>query len=449
MIKMIKQLTAQLIGQRERILRLSKEGGWIVAGQVITVLGALVLVRVLTEYLQPAEYGQLALALTISGLVNQVATGGIGNGISRFYSIAAEKGDLWGYLRASRRLMGYATLVVVAFGLVLTAALIAAGQLQWVGLTAAVLALSILSGFNSSLSGIQNAARQRPIVALHSGMNAWLKIGFAAGLMLWLGASSTAVVIGYILSALLVTTSQFFFLKRLLRRRQGVKISGSGKEDWARQMWLFSWPFSTWGIFTWIQQASDRWALETFAGVQDVGQYVAVFQLGYAPIGMVTGLMLALLAPILYQRSGNATDPVRNASVRRIVWVTTQSSLAITGLGFGFTWLFHDWLFQWLVAEPFRNVSHYLPWVVLAGGLFAAGQTLSLKMISDMRSKALLHAKIGTAIVGVGVNFLGAFWLGLTGVVMGLVIFSTVYLLWIIYLSKYLPVQLMASELEG
>jgi site-specific recombinase len=81
--------------------------------------------------------------------------------------------------------------------------------------------------------------------------------------------------------------------------------------------------------------------------------------------------------------------------------------------------------------------------------LFAAGQTLSLKMISDMRSKALLHAKIGTAIVGVGVNFLGAFWLGLTGVVMGLVIFSTVYLLWIIYLSKYLPVQLMASELEG
>jgi O-antigen/teichoic acid export membrane protein len=252
-------------------------------------------------------------------------------------------------------------------------------------------------------------------------------------------------IIGYILSALLVTASQFFFLNRLLKRRQGGAISGSGKEDWAKQMWAFSWPFSVWGIFTWMQMASDRWVLEMFAGAQDVGQYVAVFQLGYAPISMVTALLLALLGPILYQRSGNATDPVRNASVRRIVWVTTLASLAITGLGFAFTWLFHGWLFQWLVAEPFRSVSHYLPWVVLAGGLFAAGQTLSLKMMSDMRSKALLHAKIGTAVIGVGVNFLGAYWLGVAGVVMGLVIFSTVYILWIIYL----PVKELARSING
>ena len=34
-------------------------------------------------------------------------------GIGRFYSIAAEKNDLSGYLHASRRLMGYATAAVV------------------------------------------------------------------------------------------------------------------------------------------------------------------------------------------------------------------------------------------------------------------------------------------------------------------------------------------------
>ena len=97
-----------------RIKRLAKEGSWIVAGQIASVVGALVIVRVLTEHLAPAEYGQLALGMTVAGLVNQVAMGGVISGIGRFYSIAAEKGDLLGYLKASKRLMGYATLGVGA-----------------------------------------------------------------------------------------------------------------------------------------------------------------------------------------------------------------------------------------------------------------------------------------------------------------------------------------------
>jgi hypothetical protein len=54
-----------------RVLRLAKEGSWIVIGQISSVLGSLVLVRVLTERLDPAQYGQLALGLTVANLVNQ------------------------------------------------------------------------------------------------------------------------------------------------------------------------------------------------------------------------------------------------------------------------------------------------------------------------------------------------------------------------------------------
>ncbi len=84
-----------------RFQRLAKEGSWIVAGQIATVLGALVLVRVLTEYLEPAQYGQLALGLTVAGLVNQVVMGGVLAGIGRFYSIAAEANDLPARVRQS------------------------------------------------------------------------------------------------------------------------------------------------------------------------------------------------------------------------------------------------------------------------------------------------------------------------------------------------------------
>jgi O-antigen/teichoic acid export membrane protein len=113
-----------------RMRRLAKEAFWIVLGQIVTVLRSLVLVRVLTGYLTPAQYGQLALGLTVAGLVNQVVMGGVGNGVGRYYSIAAEKQDLSSYLRTSRRLMVYATLAVLAIGLALASGLLLLGYSQ-------------------------------------------------------------------------------------------------------------------------------------------------------------------------------------------------------------------------------------------------------------------------------------------------------------------------------
>ncbi len=57
---------------------------------------------------------------------------------------------------------------------------------QWLGLVLATLLFSLLSSYNSAVSGIQGAARQRAIVALHGGLNAWLKILLALAMMLWL-----------------------------------------------------------------------------------------------------------------------------------------------------------------------------------------------------------------------------------------------------------------------
>jgi hypothetical protein len=113
-------------------------------------------------------------------------------GIGRFYSIAAEKNDLVAYLDGSRRLLGFAILAVALIAVVLLGGMFWVGYSQWTALAAAALAFSVLSGYNTSLSGIQNAARQRVLVAFHSGLDAWLKILLAVGVMVWLGHSSAA-----------------------------------------------------------------------------------------------------------------------------------------------------------------------------------------------------------------------------------------------------------------
>ncbi len=427
-----------------RYKRLAKEGSWVLTGQLVAVAGSLALVRVLTEYLEPEQYGELALGLTVAGLVNQVVMGGITTAIGRFYSIAHESRDLAGYIRHSIRLMGYGTIaaLVVAFSII--AVLFLTGYAEWIGLAAAALVFSILGGYTATLSGVQNAARQRSTAAIHGGLDAWLRILFAVGAILWLGSSSTIVILGYSLASLLICISQFFFLKKSFSHRSEHKPIGP---NWSRQMWGYSWPFSVWGLFSWAQQASDRWALQFFGTTEGVGQYAVLFQLGYAPVGMAAAMVVTLVSPILYQRAGDATDQRRNAAVHVLAWRVAVAGLLLTALGFGLAMLLHDWIFDLLVAAEYHEISALLPWMVLAGGIFASGQVLALKLMSDLKSAAMTTAKVSTAILGVVLNFFGASLYGVDGVAAAVVIFSAIYLFWMAWLAK-LPTSLIDSGLR-
>src|SRR5688572_23523832 len=86
----------------ERLLSLSREGVWLVLGQVAAVAGSLVGIRLLTELLAPASYGELTLGLTIATLLNQTILGPLVNGVSRFYAPASEAAELNSLLKAVR-----------------------------------------------------------------------------------------------------------------------------------------------------------------------------------------------------------------------------------------------------------------------------------------------------------------------------------------------------------
>jgi O-antigen/teichoic acid export membrane protein len=419
-----------------RIKRLVREAAWVFGGQFFAVLGSLALVRVLTEYLEPAQYGELALGLTFAVLVNQAVMGGLAGGIGRYYSIAVENMDVGGYLYAARRLMGYATIVVLVLGVVTLTLLAWLGQLRWAGLLVATMVFSLLAGCSAALGAIQSAARQRAMVAIYGGLDAWLRILLVFAAITFIGSTGAAVMFGYAVAAFFATGVQYYFLKRSLPQMgRGVQ----GQDAWIRRIWVFAWPISVFGVFTWMQQISDRWALQAYASTQEIGLYAVVFQLGYTPIALITGMVMSFLGPILYQRAGAATDHVRNKAVHRLVWFVAMGGLILTVLAFVLTLLLHGWVFRLLASESYRKVSYLLPWVVLAGGIFAVGQMLALKLLSEMRPASMSRAKIVTALIGIGLNIYGAWKYGLPGIVGALVTFSGIYFLWMVLLARRTP----------
>lgn len=407
-----------------RIKRLAKEGVWIVVGQIAAVLGSLALVRVLTGHLSPAEYGELTLGLTVAGLMNQVIFGGISNGISRYYSIAAEAHDLKGYLHDSGLILAYATWIVVALGALLCASLQWFGHSHWTGLIAGAIVFSLLSGYNSTCNGIQNAARQRAVVALHGGLSEWLKIAFAVSFIYWLGTSSTTVVIGYISASLLITTSQLFFLRRtIFSFLQTVTI----RQAWQKRIWSYSWPFSAWGIFTWLQQASDRWALKHFSTTEDVGLYSVLVQLSFTPIMLATTSLMSFIMPILFQRVGDASESHRIEKIELLTGRLVIVCMATTSLLFVLAQLFHEYIFIIFTGERYRDISYLMPWMVLAGGLMAGYHIIGARISSTLKTSSILKLQIALSLIATCMNIMGVWLWGIYGIIISVVLYSLMY----------------------
>lgn len=410
----------------ERIRRLAIEGGWIFFGQVAAAGGSLAGVRLLTELLDPSAYGVLGLGMAAGALMNQIILGPISNGATRFYSSAIEQKDLIGYLSGVRHLLLRAVGIIGLILLATIAGLLTTERAGFIGITLAVVIFTLLSGCNSILSGIQNAARQRSVVALHQAAEVWTRFLLAALLIKTIHATSTMALWGYVAGSFLIFISQYRYFRKIHYGRR----ASAQRLDWQIKIWKYSWPFGAWGVFTGLQLASDRWALEHFATAQEVGLYVVLFQLGYSPISMATGMAVQFLAPILYERTGDAGDMRRNELVNKLTFRLTALLLGMTCLISLLVFCFHQQIFNVLVAKEYSSASVLLPWMVLSGGIFAAGQTISLNLMSLFRTDAMVGVKIFTALFGILLNFAGAYWYGIAGVIFAGVVFSISYLVW-------------------
>ncbi|MGO9273598.1 MAG: lipopolysaccharide biosynthesis protein [Terriglobia bacterium] len=416
--------------------RLGGEFFWIGLGQGVASLGGIVGVRLLTGFMSPARYGELALALTIVVLSQQLILGPLSQALIRFFAPMQEANKLAVFFRATWVLLLQATGVVLALAVLTIIGLWAIGQVQWVWIVVLAFLLSLLSGYNSALDGIQNAARHRIVVAWHQSIGQWMRVAMAVFLIVVLGSSSAAALLGYTLGAALVLASQFAFLKKLLMK--DIPQTGDKKDtrDCVRQMHRFAWPFAGWGLFTWAQMASDRWALQAFAATGVVGLFAALFQVGYNPIYLLTGLAVQLLYPILCSRAGDGSDKARLNHAYRLNHKLLAGSLGLTAVGAMVAFLFHKQIFWLLVAGQYRQVSWLLPFMVLASGLFAAGQIATLPFMIMGNTQCLLAPKIGTAAICVLLNFAGAYVFGLAGVVFSNVAFSLAFLIWVLILMR-------------
>lgn len=160
--------------------------------------------------------------------------------------------------------------------------MVLAGHLEWAGLVWGAFLLSLLFGIGASLDAVQNAARQQKVVAWHQAVTPWLRSLFAFGLIVGFGARTGNALLGFVIGSAVVLASQvLLFWRKIVRAFAPRGAAASDVERLMSQMRGYAWPFATWGVLTWLQMSSDRWAPQTFQNVRSVGIYAMLYQLGY------------------------------------------------------------------------------------------------------------------------------------------------------------------------
>ncbi len=407
-----------------------KEAFFTIGGRLLSVFLVIASTKFLTTFLSEAEYGKLALYNVTATLPSTFFFAPLGQGIFRYYPIAQERNEFRVFNQQFNGLFRAGAAVTALLGLLTAIICLFKGNPDWAIACLLIATLSIFNAVNTYRYGLQNAARQRTIaLGLETGDRV-LQQALAIALLWFVTGDPLMALVGYTVSAVF-----FFFINQYYYRRTFSEVphhKADLQSNYNLNILHYAWPFCLFGIFTWLQTASDRWLLGLVQSIEAVGQYAVLNQIGFQSLTLLVGSISYFLIPILYNRAGSLNRDGQFEGANRLNnWYLWFNVLLTGGLCLLF-WLFGEGVIRLFSTEKYVSVAGLLPIMALAGGLFNLGQTYSMRFMFGLQTKQLLYSKIGAAVIGVVLNYYAVSHYGILGLVWSSVLGQLIYLLLLI-----------------
>lgn len=403
------------------------EGLWVAVGQIAAILGSFAGVKIFTNIMNPEEYGELTVCLTLVALINQTIFSPLASALTRYWIIAVNQYNAEKLLVLIWRVVILVGVGIFIIGMLALTTLRLIGENSWIVPIEFALILGVLAGVNSLYAASQNAARHRKIVALHQGVEPWLRYFFAFILISILGSDSGNALIGFSIGAMLLIISN---AKAFEYKFYSVSYS---KSDWERKIWNYTWPLSIAGVTSWGFMASQTWALQLFSGSNEVGYYSALVQLGFTPMTIIGGFLTTLLMPVIFEKAGNATDQEKMYEIYRVVVKYAICGVLFIFVVALFAYIFHSKIFLILTSKTYEKYSYLLPLSIAAGGLLQVSIFLATIPLAFINTSVFIPLNIyGNIIISIN-NALFAFAWGLDGLFVGMLISSLFHVIWNIF----------------
>lgn len=413
-----------------------KEAAWVFVGQAFAFLGGLAGIKLLTNLMTVESYGELALGLSIAGIVNVFLFGPLGQVGLRFYSTCRENGETTTFTAVLVRLHSQAIILLATISLPIAPLVGIALEWKWALFFLTAIMFGVLSGVQGSLLSLFAASRDRRMAALTQGADTWLRLGCATVIVYCGGSAGILAIVGYATGSLLIVATQIW-----VARRRGF-WSDRSPPDGARSSVLrieflrYALPFIAFAGLASVSLYADRWLLQTFLMAADVGIYSAIFQLASAPVALLMGVATQLIIPVVFARSGNLDDHDRTRSSQRLV---SRSVLIIGAMYAALTLAAYRWgevFITLLTNADYAKYASSLWVIVFSQALFNLAQFLVSIGLTLHKPHAYFAAKLGQAVCLLIAGLLLVRTGGVNGMAEALLVSSIVYLAWVIAVNK-------------
>lgn len=337
---------------RERTL--INDGMWVATLQGFAALGQLAGIRMLTEVLPPAVFGEFSLwfgmvALVATGLANPTM-----QAMLRYYpeyALRAQGALVKSAMRKQLARLAAWVLPVFMAGAIATLYL-GLADMALLGLLAALVAVEIVRMQNMALL---NAVRAHRAYGIWAVLDSWGRPLLASLMIVQMGASPTLVLAGYLLSSLL----SWAVMRQFVPRDKNPPKSDSD-QVLASRLWKYTLPLLPLGILGWASGMADRYMIGALLSPADVGLYVAIYGLASRPMVMLGSIVETTIRPAYQHALITRDTPRAQAYLRKwALLIVAGSCVAIT-----VSWVGHSWIAALLLGENYRTASYLLPWIV-------------------------------------------------------------------------------------
>jgi len=402
-----------------RAKSLVSDGVWLAALQGFASLGQLAGVRLLTEILPPAVFGEFSLLL---GVVLLVATGLVNptmQAVLRYYPEYVARGEGGVVLSVARQQLTKLVVWIIPAVSMAAVAAIVRGWINW-NVLILLVALITLEIVRTQHTTILNATRSHRLSGWWVVVETWGRPILAWLVITFLGVSISSALSGFVLASLVV----WAVMRKFVRNDKTIISVLSERYALASRFWKYTLPLLPLGLIGWISGMADRYMISMLLTPADVGLYVAIYGLASRPMLVFGYIVESTIRPV-YMSAVAEGDHQRARHYLKVwaVIIILGSLLAIV-----LSILIHPWLARILLGVQYRSVSYLLPWIVGGYSLLILSYIANRVCYAHEATRSIFLVEAIGAIVAVVLGFLFIKWAGLMGAAIAVVFYFGVQL---------------------
>ncbi|MGB5665359.1 MAG: O-antigen translocase [Maribacter sp.] len=399
--------------------------------QVFNILISIIRSKVMAVLLGPAGMGIVGLFTSITVLISSLTNFGLGISAVKDIAIAHESKDdlrIAKIVIVVRRLVWFTGLLGALVTLVFSSWLseLTFGNKEY---TIAFIWLSITILLNQLKSGqfvLLQGLRKLKYLAKANMMGSAL--GLLASVPLYYYWRIEGIVPAFIVTAVFTFVIAGYYASKVKTKKVEVTLKETRLEG--KGMMIMGFMLSLSGIMVVGESYIVKIFINNVGGIDEVGLYNA----GIAIISTYVGLLFTAMETDYYPR----LSAVSNDNIKAALLINQQAEIALLILAPVLTifLIFVDWIIVILYSAQFIEVNVMIYWAAL--GLFfkVAGWVVGFIFIVKGASKLFFWSELISNVYLLGLNLLGYYYWGLTGLGFSFLISYMLFLIQVYLIAK-------------